>query len=67
MTNLNTYISDLFFNYEKPNYENFKEEYDSQEAKAAMMIDAEDFAVLIRGLGHEVTAQELVEDFYNRA
>lgn len=61
-------LSDIFFNFQKTNlqgYLNSVEDADvtSEEGRAALLLDAEMFATMT---DDQVTAEQLVEDYYSR-
>lgn len=62
-------FSDLFFNYDHPEWENAKESHadDPEAMTAGLRADAEDFiGTLASATGYSLDADELVADFIGR-
>lgn len=66
LTPMNAYLSDLYLNHDKSECERFEKGNFAGYDEAALRANAEGFAVMIGGLGHDVAPSELIADFYHR-
>jgi hypothetical protein len=64
---MNTAISDLFFNYDHPDYDALPEDASEEDADAALLKAAEEFAASCKSaFGVNIDTAALVEDFKGR-
>lgn len=61
---MNTALSDLFFKLDMSEY--YAEGISDEERESFLHKQATEFAGLVGDLGHEVSAEEVIEDYKNR-